>query len=186
MILRGFGKFIIVVAIAALVGAGLGVGLASLTGNGDSSTPAATATVASATTPSTPTVARTTTTAPPTRVASGPVPRIRVISARLTSPSGASSGAQLTVRVRVTNRFNGALNQATPVLISGTDRAALDSGARSAASTLLGTLARGASATGTLRFTLTAAAAQTLRTTGHARLQVAGRAVVLQVPTPPG
>jgi hypothetical protein len=87
--------------------------------------------------------------------------------------------------VRVTNRFNGALKQKPPVLVSGTDATALDAGARSGAGRLLGTLAPGASATGTLRFTLTTAAAQKLRTTGRAHLQIAGRALLLKVPTPP-
>jgi hypothetical protein len=111
-------------------------------------------------------------------------PRVRVLSAQLVSPSGASARAQLTVRVRVTNRFNGPLRQKPPVLVSGTDKAVLDSGARNRADGLLATLAAGRSATGTLRFTLTTAAAQSLHTTGRGQLQIVGRTVVLKVPAP--
>jgi hypothetical protein len=210
-LLRGFGKFIAVVLAAGLAGAGIGIGLAALTGSGDSSAPVlpAAASGTSARTSTSPagrtqvvTPQKSTETAttaraskaPPTRTSttsrtqtttapSRPylVPRVQVLSARLKGSSTAAG--HVTVRVRVINRSTRPLAVEAPVLLSGNDEIPRDSADGSAARPLLKKLAAGSSATSELRFTTAGAVTKRLSTTRRARLRIARRSIVVKLAT---
>gem|GEM_PF-2058687 len=185
-LLRGVGKLIAVVLAAGLAGAGIGIGLAKLTGGDDTSAPVlpATASTAAKTTQTAP---RATTSKTPTGTTTAPavyrVPRVEVLSAQLGPIDAATGRAQATVRVRVTNRGIGPLRISTPQLLSAQDKVPLDAAARGGAGALLRRIAVGRRATGSLRFTLPAAVAQRLTATPQARLRIARRTVALPLET---
>lgn len=199
---RGLGKVITVAVVAGVVGAAIGVGLAHLTGsNGSTTTVAAPATVPTAagtpvapvapppaepapTTQTQPTPSTTTTTAKKP-VLKGPVPRVQVLSAQIGKVSATTGNARLHTQVSVTNRYAVAIELTTPKLISDQDRVPLDAAAHTAAGPLLGSLAPGTTATGTLRFTVTSAVAQRLLATARGQLRIAGRTVQLKVTAAP-
>jgi hypothetical protein len=198
MLLRGFGKFIAVVVVAGLAGALIGIGLAKLSGNDASSDPAIPASTATSTTPErTQTTARsgsTATTTTPARTTSTTtsktsttasdgvyrVPRVQVVSAELGPASESTGRALVAVRARVTNRGNRPLTIKTPVLVSGDDEVSLARTRRDAAGALLKPIEPGATASGTLRFTVGRAVAQRLADS-DARLRVANRTVTVKL-----
>ena len=184
MLLRSVGKVVAVIVAAGLAGAIIGVVLAELTGDEDTSTPAVSApatatTTRTSATPTSTTRTQTTASAP----SSGPVPRVRVLSARLVRRSPMTERMRLIARVRVTNRSRRPLALRAPVLLSGQDELPLDSAARDAARPLLRRLAPGASATGDLRFTTSTAVTRRLMAERRARLRIASRTVVLRLTT---
>ncbi len=198
MLLRGLGKFVAVVVVAGLAGAVIGIGLAKLSGDDATSDPVLPATTAAtATTPerarsSTTTTPRTTSTPASTSTTSTTsdgvyrVPRVQVRSAELGPTSEVTARALVAVRASVTNRGNRPLTIKTPVLLSGDDESPLGASARDAAGELLEPIAPGATATGTLRFTVTSAVADRLAADPAARLRVANRTVAVTVePTEP-
>jgi hypothetical protein len=213
-LLRGFGKLVAVVVAAGLAGAGIGIGLAQLTGSGDSTAPALPATngasparaatspasrtqtvaaqkpttTATAARTSKPAATRTTTTSRTSTTAAARlpflVPRVQVLSARL--KGSPTAAGHVTVRVRVINRSTRPLALAAPVLVTGNDEILRDSADGSAARPLLKKLAAGSSATSELRFTTTSAVTQRLSTTLRAHLRIARRSIVLRLATTPG
>lgn len=188
-LLRGLGKLVAVVLAAGLAGTGLGIALAHLRGNEDSSAPPLPA-VASAMTERASTeavVARTTTTGtsrattgPRTQTAPTPLgPRIQVLSARLERPAAAAG--HVTVRLRVINRGTRPLAVQAPMLLTGADEIRRDAAGGSAARPLLRSLAAGLSATSVLRFTTSAAVAARLSATPRAMLRIADRSIALKL-----
>ncbi|MDX6718029.1 MAG: hypothetical protein QOJ63_283 [Solirubrobacteraceae bacterium] len=207
-LLRGFGKLVAVVLAAGLAGAGIGIGLAQLTGNGGSTAPLLPATTSgesarastSSTVPTqtvarskstttartskdaqtrTTTTSRTQTTAAPSRPFL--VPRVQILSVQLkASPTAVG---HVTVRVRVINRGAHPLAVAAPVLLSGNDEIPRDSANGSTGRPLLKKLAVGSSATSELRFTTPSAVTKRLSTTRRARLRIAKRSIVLKLAT---
>jgi hypothetical protein len=185
LLLRGLAKFVAVVLAAGLAGAGIGIGLAELSGN-DATTdpvlPATTAQPTTATTTGTQTGSKTTAT-----TATGPtkpvyrVPRVEVLSAELDSISESTGGALVAIRVRLTNRGNRALTIKTPALLSGDDEVPLGASAGDAAGPLLKAIAVGESATGVLRFSLPGAIAQRVTANPGARLRVGNRIVTVRL-----
>ena len=190
--IRGLLKFVAVVVAAGVVGAGVGVGLAALTGGEDDPSPApqasssapGTATSSTPTTSTTPVLGTTPTreTAPAKPAL---VPRVQVLSAVLLEASTASGRdrrrARVSIRVRVTNRGAETLDLEDPQLLAGNDRVSADPRAANGAGTLLKPLASDASATGKLRFETTGAVTERLTTEGSARLGIAGRTVAVKL-----
>ena len=184
--IRGLLKFVAVVVAAGVVGAGVGIGLAALTGGEDDPSPApqAAGTAPGTATSSTPalgtTPARETAPAKPALV-----PRVQVLSAVLLEASTASGRdrrrARVSIRVRVTNRGAETLDLEDPQLLVGDDRVSADPRAADGAGTLLKPLASDASATGKLRFETTRAVTERLTTEGSARLGIAGRTVAVKL-----
>jgi len=209
MLLRGLLKFIAVVVAAGVVGAGLGIGLAELSGGGDTTAVAPTtassppgtesSTVPATSTspaPATATAATSTgSTAPPAAQGTARTNRAQVLSAVL-YPAKSASGrarrrARVVVRVRVTNRGLATLAPKPAILLAGTDEVPANTRAGAVAGDLLKPLARGASATGELRFETAGAFTQRLTSQPQARLRIAGRTVALSItlsssPPPPG
>jgi hypothetical protein len=210
MLLRGLGKFVAVVVAAGLAGALIGIGLAKLSGNEKTSDPVipATTTAAAKTTARTQTTPASTATATtPARTTSTPaattsttstststtpvkavyrVPRVQVLSAQLGPTSQVTGRALIAIRASLTNRGNKPLTIKTPVLVSGADEAPLGDAARNAAGPLLKPIAPGASASGTLRFTVTSVVAQRLAASPAARLRLGNRTVIVKLtPSPP-
>jgi hypothetical protein len=196
-LLRGFGKLVVVVLAAGLAGTGLGIALAQLPGNEDSTAPALPA-VASATTerasiaPSTPTVATLTTIVRPARPTTGtrthtaPAPstsflgpRVQVLFARLHRATAAAG--HVTVRIRVINRGPRPPAVRAPTLLTGSDEIARDCAAGAVARPLLRSLAAGSSATSVLRFTTSAAVTERLTAAPRARLRIASRSIALKL-----
>ncbi len=182
MVLRGLLKFLAVVLAAGAVGAGLGVALAELTGNDDSTPPAAQITSAAPTATAT-TPARTTTA---TQARTGSLtPRVRVLSAMLypaATPRGrARQRARVVVRVRVTSRSDETIRAQTPVLLVGPHRVRPDPGAADAAGALLRPLPPGESATGELHFDTTGSATRRLRDQRRAGLRIVERTVKVNI-----
>jgi len=202
MMLRGFGKLIAIVVVAGIAGAVIGIGLASLTGDDETTTPVASATstitvppavtqaplppppppTQTETSPTTETqTSPTTTTAAPGRPVPGfKVPRVEVLSAQIAALS-ADGGTPVTVRVRVTNRRGRALTPEDPVLLEGPDAVPLDKDARDEAGAVRKALEPGESASGALRFTVPSAVAQRIRATGEAQLKIATRTITLKL-----
>ncbi len=197
LLLRSVAKFVAVVAGAGLAGALIGIGLAALSGDDDTGTAALPATTAATSTSAkrTQTKARSTSTATTGTTSSTStspeqlvyrIPRVQVLSARLEPVDETTERALVAVRVRVTNRGLAALRIATPVLLAGDDEVRLGAAGREAARRLRRPLAVGSSATGTLRFAVTAAIAQRLSETPSARLRVARRTVSVTLATSSG
>ena len=189
LLLRGFGKFLAVVVAAGLAGAGIGIGLAELSGNDGPTDPVLPTTTAQ---PTTAPAAGTQTTATTGTVATSTsptkpvyrVPRVEVLSAELGPVSESTGRALAAIRVRVTNRGNRPLTIKTPALLSGDDELPLGLDAREGAGALLRPIAPAASATGVLRFSLPSAIAQRLTATpAAARLRVANRTVTVELTT---
>lgn len=173
--LRGVAKLAGVVLAAGLVGAGFGIGLAKLGGDDDSGAPDVAATNATQTTVTAVTATTTTTASAPYRE-----PRFEVLSAELGTPAPDTGATRLTARVSVTNRNGYPLKSRPLVLTAGQDEIPLDSAARDGARPLLRAVGPGATATGTLRFTLPAAVAQRVRDGELARLRIANRTITLR------
>jgi hypothetical protein len=189
-LLRGLLKLVAVVAVAGVVGAGVGVGLAELSGDD-----AETASVAVA--PATESAPETTATAEPTRTAAPQttataadpippapkfqIPLIEVLSAEFSTPSSGSGSATVTARVRVTNRNAQPFESDPPLLLAGGDRVPLDAAARSSAAELLRPVAANASAIGELRFALPSKVADRLTASPRAQLALARRTVDLEL-----
>jgi hypothetical protein len=146
-------------------------------------TTATTATTTTATTATTATPAQTTKVPP---AASRLVPRVEIASATIGRQSTQSGEAIVTASVAVVNRFGHALALTSPVLVSGSDETKLAAADRSLAQPLLGTLAPGQSAAGTLRFTVARDVATRLLAAPRAQLRIAGRTVALKLATTPG
>jgi cytoskeletal protein RodZ len=158
------------------------------TTTGTPTTPARQATSTTRTTHSTPTTPTQTTAASP---ALAPTPHVQVLSALLCPATAASeqarTQAQVTVRVRVTNRGSGRLAARAPRLLVGAARIGSEPTASGAAGALGKALAPGASATGTLRFQTSGTVTQRLTGQRRARLAIAGRTVAVPIeigPTP--
>jgi hypothetical protein len=186
LLLRGFGKFVGVVLAAGVAGALIGIGLAQVSGDdapGDPVAPATTSTTTRASTSAgaTQTASTATTAATPGKPVYR-IPRVDVLSARLgaAAPDGR---AQVSVRVRFTNRGNRAVTIKTPALLSAQDEVPLASDARDAAGPLLRSIAPGKSATGTLRFDVVSNIAQRLAATPAARLRIGNRTVTVKLAT---
>jgi hypothetical protein len=189
-LLRGLAKFVAVVVASGLVGAGVGIALAKLSGNDGSDTPALPAAVSTAN-PQTSTTAddasSTTETQPRPSTASKTTqssaaarsPSVRVLSALLGRRSYSTGRALVAVRIRVTNRTGRPLVVDGPVLLSGQDEIRTNASPSATATSLTLPVAPGASATGTLRFILQPDIAQRLHAKPAARLRVAKRTVVL-------
>ena len=181
--MRSLVKLAGVVLAAGLVGAGLGIGLAKLTGSEESSAPEAGATSEPAT--ATTAATQTATTAPPPTPVRAPYrePRFEVRFARLGTPASDTGRATVTASIGVTNRNAYALKPRPPVLISEGDELPLDTDgdARDAAGPLLRAIGPGDTATGELRFTVAAAVAQRLSAGGSVRLGIAGRTIGLRL-----
>lgn len=190
VLLRGLIKLVVVVAAATLAGAGLGVGLAKVSGHDTAgATVAATPTTAPSTTttgssePSTSTIAmRTSTgqnpaTATKAQGTANPDVDVAVLSARLGTPSNATGHARVSVQMRVTNRASTPVQITTAVLMSGDFAVPLDYGARAAAGAILQPIAARASATGRLRFTTTPDVALRLMEKPMAHVRIADRTV---------
>jgi hypothetical protein len=189
-LLRGAGKFAIVVVAAGVGGTALGLGLSKLNGNDSTSTPvgaaaatttsgpAATETAATATTPAT---TITTTTAPPLRAApeqsSGGKLRVDVLSTIVHPSGGADRSARVSVHVRVKNGSSRVVTPQAPVLFVGNTQLQIAPGS-AAAEPLLGALGQGAIADGRLNFDTTAAVTGEL-TTGRVRILVAGKVLTV-------
>jgi len=172
-LLRGLAKFVGVVVVAGLVGAGVGIGLAKLSGNNGGDETQALPAAASAST--------TATVAPSTPAPAGSsAPSVEVLSALLGRRSRSTGRALVAVRVRVTNGGGRSLAVGEPVLLSERDEVALNVDASSAGS-LLRILAPGARAAGTLRFTLESAIAQRIAASPAAQLRIAGRVVAVRL-----
>jgi hypothetical protein len=188
-LLRGLAKFVAVVLAAGLAGAGIGIVLAKLSGNDGGDTPAlpaaasATSAQAAPTTqaqPPPPSAARTETT--PSSVAKDTTPSVRVLSALLGRQSYSTGRALVAARVRLTNRARRPLVVGSPALLSGQDEVPPNAPASSAATSFPRTVAPGASATGTLRFTISPEIAQRLNADlAAARLRIAKRVVALRL-----
>lgn len=174
MLLRGLAKFVAVVVVAGLAGAGIGIALAELSGNDAADTPVLPATTAQTSTA--PASTQTTTTAAVYRV-----PRVRVLSAELGPISESTGRALVAIRARLTNRGNRDLTIKTPALLSGDDEVPLGASARDAAGALLRSIAPRASATGVLRFTLPGEIAQRITANPGARLRLGNRTVVVRL-----
>ncbi len=209
MLLRGLATFVAVVVAAGLAGAGIGIGLAKLSGNdgGDvpllpvtteqtSTSPVRTTTTTRSTarTTATPTSTKTspaaTTTSPAlttaTQTRTSRPPSVEVLYARVSPPSDTTGRAIVALRIRVKNRGRDSFTIQAPVLLSGTTEMRLRLAARRAAGPLLRPLSAGSSATGFLRFTVGSAVALRFLETPSARLRIAGRTVPLTLTTNAG
>ncbi len=185
LLLRGLGKFVAVVLAAGLAGAGIGIGLAKLSGNdasNDAVPPATSSTTQTTSTPTATTSTGTTATTPAKAVYR--VPRLEVLSSELGPVSESTGRAVVTVRVRFTNRGNRAVEIKTPALLSQQDEVPLDSDEREAAGALLRAIDPAQTATGTLRFDVPSAIAQRLTATPTARLRVGNRTVTVRLTAP--
>jgi hypothetical protein len=189
-LLRSLAKFVAVVVVAGLVGAGVGIALAQLSGDDGSDTPASPAavsattaqtTAADGTSPTTETQPRSSTAAASETTASSAAtaraPTVRVLSALLGRRSYSTGRALVAVRIRVTNRAGRPLVVDGPVLLS--DQDGIRPNASPSGASFPPTLAPGASATGTLRFIIPPGIAQRLHAKPAARLRIAKRTVVL-------
>lgn len=191
-LLRGAGKFVVVVVAAIAGGTLLGVGLSELNGDDSSSAPAVagttqteTETIATVTettaTETQPTATITTADAPALRRApeqsSGGRLRVDVLSSIVHPITGdANRSARTGVHVRVTNGSDRVVSPEEPVLLVGDTEIQLRRNA--AAAPLLGALGQGAIADGTLTFETAGAVTQEL-TTGRVRIRVAGKMLTL-------
>jgi hypothetical protein len=206
-LLRGFAKFLAVVALAGAGGTALGFGLSALGGNDGGSTPAPVATGATTsntgpsgapktastpastatatqatTTPAPPTRTITTTTAPaltrPPAQTSGGKLRVDVISTIVHPVTGdTNQRAEMIVHVRVTNG-TGRLVQGVPPVLRVGDAVVQSTADRPETAPLLAVLGPGAVADGKLRFITTGADSGQL-TAGRVRLRIASKSVVL-------
>jgi hypothetical protein len=193
-LLRGVAKFIAVVLLAGFVGAGVGIALAKLSGNDGGEAPAPAAAVSATSAQTATTTLPTTTQTQSTGTSAGTetaaplatvyrAPRVEVLSAQLGAPSAATGRAPVTAQVRVTNRGTRPLPVEAPTLLSVQDEVPLDPSGTAEAGPLLGAVAPGAGATGTLHFTLPAEVARRLTVKPAARLRMAGRIVALNLTT---
>ena len=171
MLLRGLAKFAAVVVVAGLVGAGLGLVLAELSGNDGGETAGQAARVL------TPPPATTETVGP--EVADVVGPRVEVLSALLGRTSRSTGRALVAAKVRITNRTASRVTIEAPALLSGEDEVPANESA--ASNQLLRPLAPAASATGTVRFTLSAEATRRVTANRTARLRIADQTVVLNL-----
>lgn len=124
VVLRGLLKFVAVVLAAGVVGAGLGIALAELTGDDEAPTPLAPQIDGS---PGTATDTATATTATSTTGARQPpqvsrTTRVQIQSAVLYPASEDPQRARLVIRVRVTSRSVRPIPGRTPMLIVETSR----------------------------------------------------------------
>ncbi len=177
-------------ATAGLVGAGLGSLLAKLSGSDGSATPpvpaAVRATATSTSAVAVATLAAQTTAAPglvTTLPSPGdhPPPRIEVFSAQLGAPSRTTGRALVAARIRLSNRADRPLQVQAPTLLSEQDEIPVNASPSGAADSLVRRVAAGASATGTLRFTVAPAVARRLTSEPSARLRIAQRTVALKL-----
>jgi hypothetical protein len=198
MLLLGLAKLVAVVVAAGLAGALIGIGLAKLSGNDGTdagpvlaATSATTSSTAPTTTPAPEPTAGTTSTPPAagtstaqtTTTASGGdyrEPRIEVLAAQIITASGKP---RVIATIRVMNRGARPLKLSPPVLVSISDKLPLDA-ARVRARPLLRSIAPGASATGTLRFSTPPAIARRLTASRGSRLLIAKRTIILKLTTP--
>ena len=179
-LLRGLAKFAAVVVVAGLVGAGLGIALAKLSGNDGGATQALPAPV-TATTAAPATTTAATTTAPAAAGSDDQPPRVEVLSALLGRTSDSSGRALVAARVRVTNRGQRPLAIEAPALLSGEDEVALNESADGSPNPLITSVEPGASVSGTVRFTLSPEITQRLNANPGARLRIANRTVELRL-----
>lgn len=184
-LLPAVGKLVVVVASAGLLGAGLGSVLAKVTGGEAPSVPAAVSgrptdrsSVVNLATSQTTVASRIVTTLP--AGAADRLPRVELLYAQLDPPSRTTGRTVLAVRIRLTNRTGRALHDRAATLLSGRDEVPVDAPASGTASPLR-TLAAGATATATLRFTLPPRVARRLNTELAARLRIARRVVTLKL-----
>ena len=145
-LLRGLAKFVAVVVAAGLVGAGLGIALAKLSGNEGGET------AQSAPATSTAPPASTTPAAVAPDAPAAVAPRIEVLSALLGRTSQSTGRALVAARVRITNRTDSRISLDDPALLAGQDEFPPNESA--ASNSVLRPLAPAASATGTVRFVL--------------------------------
>lgn len=172
-LLRGLAKFIAVVVVAGLVGAGLGIALAELSGSEGEETAAPPA-------PATSTAALTTTSAGVASDAPAVLaPRIEVLSALLGRTSQSTGRALVAARIRITNGTNRRISLDNPALLTGQDEIAPNESA--AGNAVLRPLAPAASATGTVRFVLPPDVTRRLTANPTAQLRIANRTVVLNL-----
>ena len=180
VVLRGLLKFVAVALAAGVVGAGLGIALAELTGNDDVPTPLAPQNESS---PRTATDMATATTATSTTASTQPAGGSRTTRVQIQSavlyPAGAPDGedpqrARVVIRVRVTSRSVSPIPRQTPMLIVGSSRVRADP---DSADALLRQIAPGETATGELHFETTGSATQRLANQRRARLRIAQRTV---------
>lgn len=184
-LLRGLVKLVAVVVAAALGGLAIGMALAKLSGNDNSSTSAAGGSP-EASAPGTTATTRTSQKggAPAQRKKPANDVRVRIVSAVLRSadtPSGRRrQRARLSVKVRVTNRGSRRVNIPRPGLVAGDARVRTDPNADSRA-TNVRALDPGASRRVTLRFELAGDVTKRVRQDRRARLIIAGQKVMAAV-----
>jgi hypothetical protein len=170
MVLAGLVKFVAVVVAAGIVGAGLGIGLAEVTGSDAPGTAVATPTTATAPTPVSP---------------GNLTPRVQIRSAVLyparTARGRARRLARVVVPVRVVSRAATTIAAAVPSLLVGARTVRSDPRAADAAGNLLEPLKPAASATGELRFEIAGAVTQALSRRPRARMRIAGRVVGVHI-----
>lgn len=175
MILRGVMKLVAVVALAGAVGAGLGIGLAELTGGDD---PPSVAPAAS--TPTTPTATTPTATTPASPAAGTEKLPVEIIDVIARPAKRGAEGARLTVRVRAENNTGKILRRARPTLIVDGDSIAAAADTDGVAGKLLApSLGSGESAKGTLRFGIPATTDDELAT-AKVRLRIFGKRVAIK------
>ena len=202
----GLAKFLAVIVGGTAVGAGIGIALSALSGNGgneSTASPRAIATPsAEARTPTptstarTPTPTSTARTPTPTSAARTPTPTgtavpageglgLRVESARLISASTASGRARqrarLVVRVRLSNRSDVRLPAQNPLLLNGAGTVRVDPFAADAAGPLLRPLAAGMSAVGELRYETAGELTQRLTDERRARLRFGSEVISVKL-----
>lgn len=182
VILRGLLKFVAVVLAAGVVGVGLGIALAKLTGNDEAPTPLArqiegSPRIATDTATATATTATSTTgSTQPARMSR--TTRVQIQSAVLypaSTPDGEDpQRARVVIRVRVTSRSVSPIPGKTPMLIVGASGVLAEP---DSADGLLGPIAPGETATGELHFDTRGSVAQRLANQRRARLRIAQRTV---------
>ena len=193
----GLAKFLAVIVGGTAVGAGIGIALSALSGNGGNESTASPRAIA---TPSaearTPTPTSTARTPTPTSAARTPTPTgtavpageglgLRVESARLISASTASGRARqrarLVVRVRLSNRSDVRLPAQNPLLLNGAGTVRVDPFAADAAGPLLRPLAAGMSAVGELRYETAGELTQRLTDQRRARLRFGSEVISVKL-----
>ena len=197
LLLRGLAKLVGVAVVAGVVGVGLGVALAKLTGDDAPSTPDATAsagastsaatTRAEATSPSTQTTARSTSDRATTPARLAKV-RVRVLDAML-RPARTPSGirrqrARVTVRVRAENTGTTSVTLQRPAILAAGKTVKTDSSADSP-ETNFGALGAGETRAVTLRFETAGEVTAQLTNQKSGRLRIAGRTIGLKIKVGP-
>ena len=167
-LLRGSAKFAVVVVGGLTIGVGIGFGASAIRGDG------APARVTAATEPASNTT----------------LPEARVIATTFDlarSEDGRHRNrARLSIRVQLTNPTGEELAPKRPELVVPDGRTPADPNADSFAGGLLEPIAPSASATGTLRFETAGTITQNLIDDRRGTLEIAGRSVVVALPTEGG